>query len=1095
MQLRGYQEQFHNAIKSTLEEGTNRQLAVLPTASGKCLAKGTPVLLYDGNVVPVEEVQVGDLLMGPDSTPRTVLSLAHGEEEMYAVVPKKGDSYTVNKSHILSLKMTNGSSGTCGKHRSGDTVDISIEEYLQETKTFRHCAKGYRVAVDFPDKPLPLDPYILGVWLGDGNSRNAAITNIDPEIVDAWTSYAQHHDMNIRIDGPPERAPTYHMVGKTHGVNEVLSILRSLNVLLNKHIPHEYKANSRRHRLELLAGLIDTDGSLSRCGFDFIQKRESLARDTVFLARSLGLAAYIKRCKKSCQNGFVGEYWRVSISGNTNIIPCRVARKKAGNRLQKKDVLSVGIQVEPVGVGEYFGFEIDGNRRFLLGDFTVTHNTVCVATLPEVLQHKSMLFLAHRDELIQQAAQKLKYFNPDVSIGIEKADFSATEKDDFVVASVPTLGRKSSEKRLHRFAPDRFDMVVVDECFPPGTLVDGLPIESYSAGQMVWSANVRTGMLQKRPIKTIFRSKPSALLYIRTDLGEVFCTPNHPFYLPREKKWVNAIDVSCDMVLCTMRVGIPNVLQSGYCQSHAEDSGGGRRFQSLLTGEAQPGSEETSILTETRVERVEVYKPGSPKFIQFMCGQDFVYNLEIETDDDDERTYFANGFLVHNCHHSTSKSYLQILRHFKPKLLLGITATPMRGDGTPLANVYDKISFIRTIPQLITEGEADTALGPYLSRIRGLRVKSSTDLRNIHIRAGDFAEGELASAVNIDARNSMIISAIEQHLEDRKSILMFAVDKAHVETLCQQLKDRGHLAEFVVDHTKSTDRAERIKAFKEGNVRIMVNCGIFTEGTDIPNIDAVVMARPVLSPVLYLQMIGRSMRVCPGKEYAIVMDVVDTVGKLNVQTIGDAFGVRGCDFLGEDVFEKAKIVQRAQELGVQVNIDDTIEIVERKADTIEKVVKGTISVETRAQLIDVLSISQLADEVTTDSIFPWVKINESLYVLPMPDKTVAELTCDPLGMWKMKKGDINCELETPRTSAPFKWSDKIVKKLYEYKTWKMKCIDAKWRQVAATPKQIAALRNAYRVQIIPENFTKGSASDLFDSFSAIKKYMARGLAS
>jgi hypothetical protein len=157
-------------------------------------------------------------------------------------------------------------------------------------------------------------------------------------------------------------------------------MLRKYNLLNNKHIPHVYKCNSRDIQLELLAGLIDSDGSL--CvggGYDIIQKNETLLDDIIFLARSLGFAAYKTKCQKSCMykgEKKTGTYYRTTIHGEgVEYIPVKLERKKANKRKQIKNVLNTGIKVIPLEEDEYYGFQIDGNSRFLLGDFTVTHNT------------------------------------------------------------------------------------------------------------------------------------------------------------------------------------------------------------------------------------------------------------------------------------------------------------------------------------------------------------------------------------------------------------------------------------------------------------------------------------------------------------------------------------------------------------------------------------------------------------------------------------------------------------------------------------------------------------------------------------------------
>lgn len=175
--LRPYQTEAHDCILRDLSQYAST-LVVIPTGMGKCLAPGTPILMFDGTVKPIEDVRRDELLMGPDSRPRRLMSLAKGRELMYRIVPKNGEPYTVNESHILSLKMTGGATkgggNQGGQYAPGTVISISVRDYVSRSKTFKHCAKGYRSGVEFDPKPVPLDPYIRGLWLGDGSSRRPA---------------------------------------------------------------------------------------------------------------------------------------------------------------------------------------------------------------------------------------------------------------------------------------------------------------------------------------------------------------------------------------------------------------------------------------------------------------------------------------------------------------------------------------------------------------------------------------------------------------------------------------------------------------------------------------------------------------------------------------------------------------------------------------------------------------------------------------------------------------------------------------------------------------------------------------------------------
>lgn len=354
-----------------------------PPGTGKCLAPGTEILMFDGTIRKVEHIKVGDKLMGPDSNPRTVMSLASGRDNMFHVVPTKGSSYTVNEPHILSVK-------TSGTHK---ITNISVADFLNKPKSWQEKAKGYRSKVVFVTKSVPLDPYFLGLWLGDGDSSDVRITTKDTEVIEFLNSLAKDLSQTVSKYEYPERCPSYAIVNKS-GENVIRTELKKLEVLNNKHIPLLYKANDYSVQRNVLAGILDADGSFDKKGkvFDFINKNEILANDVAYIARSLGLAAYVSVCQKTCvNNGVEGTYFRVCISGDLTIIPCKIARKIPSERNSVKDVLKVGIQIVPAGVGDYFGFELDGDKLFLLADFTVTHNTQIAMALAKEAQMNFMV--------------------------------------------------------------------------------------------------------------------------------------------------------------------------------------------------------------------------------------------------------------------------------------------------------------------------------------------------------------------------------------------------------------------------------------------------------------------------------------------------------------------------------------------------------------------------------------------------------------------------------------------------------------------------------------------------------------------------------
>lgn len=350
---------------------------------GKCLGKGTKVLMFDGDLRNVEDVREGELLMGDDSTPRRVLSIARGRENMYWVRQNKGDDYRVNESHILSLKRSRNE----GPHRHGDVLNITVKDYLAKGPKFRSNYKGYKVPVEFEAQELPVDPYFLGVWLGDGASDNCHITGQDPEIIAYLHEYAAKLNMQVTVGVAENRCNSYGITRGRQGGNiaeySLQDELRQLGVLGDKHIPRAYAINSTENRLRLLAGLIDSDGHLDPVsnGYEITQKNQRLARQIKFLGDSLGFRTSLTKKHATISHiGYECEVWRVRLYGDINRVPVRVARKKAQPWVSPVDWRQTGITVEFDNVDDYYGFEIDGNRLFLLQDMTVTHNTAFVVS-------------------------------------------------------------------------------------------------------------------------------------------------------------------------------------------------------------------------------------------------------------------------------------------------------------------------------------------------------------------------------------------------------------------------------------------------------------------------------------------------------------------------------------------------------------------------------------------------------------------------------------------------------------------------------------------------------------------------------------------
>lgn len=375
---------FDRVTNGGMSEGEVALIAGL-MGGGKCLGKDTPVLMYDGTVKKVQDVRVGDQLIGMDSTPRTVLSLGRGRSEMYKVTPVKGDSFTVNRYHILTMICSGPVLWKGVRYKPGDLIDICVEDLYAQSDSFKSLLKVVRTGVDFKFKSAPeLDPYFVGLYLGDGAKGKAQITTADTEVVGYCVKYMQGLGFNCNIHKDPRHNCIYVNISKVSNKTEgALTIIRR-NTFIDdeKRILDMYKTGSREVRMKILAGLIDSDGYTHHGFHEIVTKYSSLADDICFVARSLGYAAYVKKCEKTCYNtGAAGTYYKVSISGDFSDLPVLLPRHKLSKRKQVKSVLRTGYTITKLPEDEYYGFTIDGDHRFLLGDFTITHNTATAIQL------------------------------------------------------------------------------------------------------------------------------------------------------------------------------------------------------------------------------------------------------------------------------------------------------------------------------------------------------------------------------------------------------------------------------------------------------------------------------------------------------------------------------------------------------------------------------------------------------------------------------------------------------------------------------------------------------------------------------------------
>lgn len=220
--------------------------------------------------------------------------------------------------------------------------------------------------------------------------------------------------------------------------------------------------------------------------------------------------------------------------------------------------------------------------------------------------------------------------------------------------------------------------------------------------------------------------------------------------------------------------------------------------------------------------------------------------------------YFSD-IIIDEAHHSVSDSYQKILKHFRDANVLGVTATPDRGDMRNLGQYFDSLAYEYTLPQAIRDG--------YLSPIKALTVPLKLDLSGVSTQAGDFKASDIDTA--LDPYLYTIADEMLKYCADRKTVVFLPLIKTS-----QKFKDilnsKGFKAAEV--NGNSEDRAEVLKDFESGKYNVLCNSMLLTEGWDCPSVDCVIVLRPTKVRSLYCQMVGRGTRLSPGKEYLLLLD-------------------------------------------------------------------------------------------------------------------------------------------------------------------------------------------------------------------------------
>jgi len=377
--IKTYMDYVTKPICNGSQDNGSGGILEVPCGRGKCLGKDTPILMYDGTIKMVQDVIVGDVLMGDDSTPRNVLSLSRGRETMVEITQiGTKTKFIANMSHILSLKHC----------KTNEILDLSIKEYL--THPEKENLLSYRNPIHFAERHCD-EPYFLGY-----------------------------------------------------------------NVYNNLDSIHNYICNSRTIQYEILAGLVDRLIYLDKTTYCICIKHyiTNIKNIVLFLTRSLGFDVACYNTKADCIIEIKSTKY-----ANLNDIPTRI-RNIANYQSSALELSSLSYPFETniLEENDYYGFEIDGNRRFVLGDFTVTHNTVMGLKIISLLKKKTLI-IVHKEFLMNQWIERIAEFLPEATVGKIQGQVFDVKGNDIVIGMVQTL----YDKEYPADAFSCFGLTIIDE--------------------------------------------------------------------------------------------------------------------------------------------------------------------------------------------------------------------------------------------------------------------------------------------------------------------------------------------------------------------------------------------------------------------------------------------------------------------------------------------------------------------------------------------------------------------------------------------------------------------------------------------------------
>jgi ATP-dependent helicase IRC3 len=426
----------------------------------------------------------------------------------------------------------------------------------------------------------------------------------------------------------------------------------------------------------------------------------------------------------------------------------------------------------------------------------------------------------------------------------------------------------------------------------------------------------------------------------------------------------------------------------------------------------------------------------------------------------------VDKLIVDEAHHSVTDAYGRVfelagsLKSDTDKFLLGTTATTQRPDGRALSDIYEKVAFVYSLRQAITD--------KWLVPIRGFRVTTDTLLDSVESSGGDFTLSQLSKAVDTPARNKHIVKRWKDLAGDRRTVA-FATDIDHAKHLCESFRDSGITAEYV--YGDDPERTDKLRRHQNGEFQVLCNCAVLVEGYDDPGIACVLLARPTTSSILFSQMIGRGTRLSPGKVDLIVIDVVDATIHSSLVTLPTLMGLSNIiDLKGRDLLEVVEELEAVQAEHPSIDLSKLVDI-----DELQTIVSTINLFEVR-----------FPAEVEANSDLIWFKACDGGYRINVPKDGperagFMKIYQNPLGEWAIEGRIKDAELAGTRATMEeaFKIGDEQIRKRLGQMRLSYLLREATWHNKKVTDGQRRMLVRLFPKRVFPfDQMTAGMASKI-----------------